>query len=257
MPWRPTPRYAPVLITGTAERFCAGADLTVMQDLSRANHRLVQRGIEVQAGLEALEKPVVAAIAGYALGGGFELALSCDIRVAGSATRVGLPEIRLGLFPARPGTQRLTRLVGPSRALQMIMDGEQFRGAEAVQAGLAHEVVDEAEVLLAAMSPARRLAQGPTRAYGLLKRAVFRGMGAAARPGAGGRTGRRLRAHRLGGRPGGHRRVPAEAPAQLHRTLTRRSAQFGEPAGHCRRVPRPPERDHQRQPRLPGGQVTA
>ncbi len=166
-----------VVVTGTAERFCAGADIAMMADLSRANHRLVRRWIEVQAALEALPKPVIAAINGYALGGGFELALACDVRIIGSATRVGLPEIRLGLFPGAAGTQRLARLLGPSRALQIMMEGREFTGDEAAAAGLADHVVAEAGVLAEATRRAERLAQGPTRAYGLLKQAVYGGFG--------------------------------------------------------------------------------
>src|SRR5262249_59277291 len=106
-----------VVLTGVERRFCAGADVAMMRDLSAANHREVRRWVDVQAGLEALPKPVIAAINGYALGGGAELTLACDVRFMAADARIGFPEIELGLFPGAGGTPRPARPPGPARAL--------------------------------------------------------------------------------------------------------------------------------------------
>jgi len=167
-----------VVVTGTDRAFCAGADVSMMRDMTPENHREVRRWIEVQASLEAMPKPVIAAIRGYALGGGAELALSCDLRVISSDAAIGFPEIQLGLFPGAGGTQRLPRVVGPARALRLMMLGERLSGDEAAAIGLVDVVVAEgAEVLPAALELARTLAAGPTRTVGLLKRAVREGFG--------------------------------------------------------------------------------
>ncbi|MFL5798666.1 MAG: enoyl-CoA hydratase/isomerase family protein [Actinomycetota bacterium] len=167
-----------VVITGTERAFCAGADVSMMRDLSVQNHRKVRRWIHVQAALEDMPKPVIAAIRGYALGGGAELALACDLRVAASDSVIGFPEIELGLFPGAGGTQRLSRAVGPARALRLMMLGERLSGDEAAALGLIDVVVeDRAEVLPTALELARTLAARATRTIGLLKRAVRGGVG--------------------------------------------------------------------------------
>ena len=172
------PDVRAVVVTGTAERFCAGADVSMMVDLSAENHRKVRRWIEVQAAIEAMPKPVIAAIRGYALGGGAELTLSCDLRVTSSDSLIGFPEISLGLFPGAGGTQRLPRIVGPARALRLMMLGERLSGDEALAIGLVDFVVpSREEVLPAATDLASRLASGATRTFGLLKRAVRSGFG--------------------------------------------------------------------------------
>src|SRR5262249_37540402 len=105
------PAVRAVVLTGTGRRFCAGADVSMMRDLSAANHRKGGGWWDVQAGLEAMPKPVIAAINGWALGGGAELALACDVRFMAEGARLGFPEIELGLFPGAGGTQRLSRLL--------------------------------------------------------------------------------------------------------------------------------------------------
>jgi enoyl-CoA hydratase len=166
-----------VVITGTDHAFSAGADVAMMRDLSVENHRKVRRWIEVQAGLEAMPKPVIAAIRGYALGGGAELALACDFRVMAEDAVIGFPEIDLGLFPGAGGTQRLPRVVGPSAALRLITLGTRLSGNEALELDLADLVVEPAEVLPAAVELAGRLATRSTRAIGLAKRAIREGWG--------------------------------------------------------------------------------
>ena len=166
-----------MILTGRERRFCAGADVAMLQDLSPEHHRRVRRWVDVQQGLEAMEKPVVAAINGYALGGGAELALACDIRLMARGGEIGFPEIRLGFFPGAGGTQRLTRLVGPARALRLMMDGRRLGADEARTLGLVDEVVPADLLQQTARDVAERLAAGPTRAIGLLKRCVYRGHG--------------------------------------------------------------------------------
>jgi enoyl-CoA hydratase len=171
-------RVRAVVVTGTERAFCAGADVSMMRDLTPENHRKVRRWVEVQAGLEAMPKPVVAAIRGYALGGGAELALACDLRVMSTDSTIGFPEIELGLFPGAGGTQRLPRVVGPARALRLMMLGERLSGDEAAAIGLVDVVVSaRAGVLPAALDLARGLAGRATRTIGLLKRAVRDGFG--------------------------------------------------------------------------------
>ena len=101
-----------VVITGIDGRFCAGADIAMMRDVSRANHERVRRWVDVQAALEALSKPVIAAINGYAFGGGAELALACDFRWMAADAAIGFPEIGLGIFPGAGGT-RIPAAAGP------------------------------------------------------------------------------------------------------------------------------------------------
>src|SRR6185503_7673156 len=124
----------------------------------------------------AIPRPVIAAIHGYALGGGLELALACDLRVAGETARLGQPEILLGIIPGAGGTQRLARLVGPARAKDLIFSGRQVRADEALAMGLVDRVV-EAEVLHEeALAWAAQLAKGAVVAQALAKQAIDRGL---------------------------------------------------------------------------------
>jgi enoyl-CoA hydratase len=166
-----------VIITGSERRFCAGADVAMLEDLVPEHHVRVRRWVDVQSGLEAMEKPVVAAINGYALGGGAELALACDIRLMARGGEIGFPEVRPGFFPGAGGTQRLARVVGPARALRLMMEGRRLTADEAHALGLVDEVVPAGLLQQTARDVAGRLAAGPTRALGLLKRCVYRGYG--------------------------------------------------------------------------------
>ncbi|MBI3825717.1 MAG: enoyl-CoA hydratase/isomerase family protein [Candidatus Rokubacteria bacterium] len=166
-----------VVLTGVERRFCAGADVAMMRDVSRANHEKVRRWVDVQAGLKAMEKPVIAAINGYAFGGGAELALACDVRFMADDARIGFPEIELGIFPGAGGTQRLPRLVGPARALRLMMEGARLAPAEALAMGLVDRVLPAAALAAATRDYARALARKPTRAIGLLKRCAYGGWG--------------------------------------------------------------------------------
>ena len=166
-----------VVITGSDGRFCAGADIAMMRDVSRANHERVRRWVDVQAALEALSKPVIAAINGYAFGGGAELALACDFRWMAADAAIGFPEIGLGIFPGAGGTQRLTRLLGAARALDVMVSGRRLTAAEALALGLVQRVVTPDALGPDVRAFAQELAAKPTRAIGLLKRCVYGGWG--------------------------------------------------------------------------------
>lgn len=171
------PSVRAVVLRGADHRFCAGADLVLMESLDRTNYRMMRRWIDVQNSLERLEKPVICAIERYALGGGAEVSLACDFRVLGRSAQIGFPETDMGLFPGAGGTQRLARLVGVSKAYGIMALGQRFRGTEALDAGLVDEVVDDVDVLDRAVALASELATRPTRALGLLKRCVYEGWG--------------------------------------------------------------------------------
>jgi enoyl-CoA hydratase len=171
------PGVRAVVVTGRDRRFCAGADIAMLRDVSPESQRRARRWVDVQAGLEAMEKPVIAAINGYALGGGAELALACDVRLMARGAEIGFPEIRLGIFPGAGGTQRLARLLGPAPALRLMMEGRRLSADDALAVGLVDEVVPAELLELAARDLAARLAAGPTRAIGLLKRCVYQGYG--------------------------------------------------------------------------------
>jgi enoyl-CoA hydratase/carnithine racemase len=127
-------------------------------------------------GLAGIERPVIAAIRGYALGGGLELALACDLRVAADTSRLGQPEILLGIIPGAGGTQRLPRLIGPARAKDLVWTGRQVRADEALAIGLVDRVVPADEVDTRALAWAATLAQGAVAAIGLAKRVIDRGL---------------------------------------------------------------------------------
>jgi enoyl-CoA hydratase len=130
-----------VIVTGAGRAFVAGADIAEIAALDVASlERLSARGQAVFNKIERLPKPVIAAVNGFALGGGCELALACHIRVASEHAKFGLPEVKLGLIPGYGGTQRLPRLIGRARALRMILSGEQIDAATAQQIGLADEI---------------------------------------------------------------------------------------------------------------------
>ena len=165
-----------VVITGSPH-FAAGADITGFRETfeSGAEERQASGLSEAIVALVALEKPTIAAIQGYALGGGLELAMGADFRYLASSAKVGQPEIKLGLIPGAGGTQRLARIVGPQRCKELCMTGRHVGADEALAIGLADRVVDDAELLDAAIADAIEFASGPTVAYGAVKRAVGEG----------------------------------------------------------------------------------
>jgi enoyl-CoA hydratase len=150
---------AGVIVTGAGRAFVAGADISELRAKSASEvFALARRGQEVFRRLETSPKPVVAAVNGFALGGGCELALSCHVRVASEAAKFGQPEVKLGVIPGYGGTQRLARLVGRGRALELLLTGEMIDAAEAYRLGLVNRVaaanetvVDVARALLQQM----------------------------------------------------------------------------------------------------------
>ncbi|MEX2100368.1 MAG: enoyl-CoA hydratase-related protein [Acidimicrobiia bacterium] len=164
-----------VVLTGGDRAFAAGADINEFTDpeASQLIGASFRRAIDA---LPAIPRPVIAAISGYALGGGLEVALACDVRVAGDSARVGFPEILLGIFPGGGGTQRLPRLVGPARAKEIIWSGRQVRADEARALGIVDRVVPADEVLDRALAWAAELASGAVVAMGMAKRLVDEGL---------------------------------------------------------------------------------
>jgi enoyl-CoA hydratase len=152
-----------VLLTGAGRAFVAGADIGEMVDEGAVEMKArAERGQRVFRRFETSPKPTLAAVNGFALGGGCELAMACHLRVASEAARFGQPEVRLGIVPGYGGTQRLPRLVGKGRALQLLLTGEMIDAAEAYRIGLVNRVVPAAELLGAARALlATMLAQGP------------------------------------------------------------------------------------------------
>ena len=152
-----------VIITGGEEIFCAGADVSEIQESTSAESAY-KHAREFQIlfdRIESLPQPVIAAVAGYALGGGCELALACDIRIASENARFGLPEIKIGAFPAGGGTQRLPRLIGRAKAKEMIFTGDSINAEEALSLGLVTKVVPIVRLLEEANTFAWRLASLP------------------------------------------------------------------------------------------------
>ena len=161
------------VLYGGDKVFAAGADVKAMAEMGVAEVRpYIQSLQEVFHAVEDLPKVTIAAITGFALGGGCELAMCADLRFAAENARIGQPEIQLGIIPGAGGTQRLPRLVGPARAKDLIYTGRHVRGEEAKAIGLVDEVHPPGEVYEAAVETARRFAQGPRVALAAAKNAI-------------------------------------------------------------------------------------
>ena len=168
---------AGVILTGAGRAFVAGADISELanQGPIAAKQRAVV-GQEIFTRFSRSTKPIIAAVNGFALGGGCELAMACHVRLASEHAKFGQPEVKLGIVPGYGGTQRLARLVGRGRALQLLLTGETIDAAEAVRIGLANRVVPAAELLPAARGMLEQmLANGPL-ALALCIEAVDRGL---------------------------------------------------------------------------------
>ncbi len=167
-----------VVLEGRGPSFSTGADLKERRGQSpewtRRHNRLIAG---VADALARLPQPVVAAIHGYALGGGAEIALGCDLRVVGEGARIGFPEVTLGIVPGAGGTQRLPRLVGPAAAKLLILTGRRISGTEAGRLGFATEVVPDAEVSQVARTLAGEIARGAPLATAAAKQAIDLGLG--------------------------------------------------------------------------------
>jgi enoyl-CoA hydratase/carnithine racemase len=163
-----------VIITGEGEKaFSAGADITELHKLTQETAaELSRKGQKVFSQVEALSKPVVAAINGYALGGGLELALACDFRLASDHAELGLPEMKLGIIPGWGGTQRLAWTVGVAEAKSLIMLGDSVKAKEAYKMGLVDKVVPQNKLVAEAEALAQRLCEYPPAALKYAKRAI-------------------------------------------------------------------------------------
>jgi enoyl-CoA hydratase/carnithine racemase len=170
------PGVRAVVLYGGERVFAAGADIKAMSQLSGSS--MVAWGRELTSSFSqvaAIPKPVIAAITGYALGGGYELALCADFRVMGANAKVGQPEIQLGVIPGAGGTQRLVRLVGPAKAKDLVFTGRHVGAEEALEMGLADAVVPDDEVYATAVAMARKFAAGPPLALAAAKQAIDTG----------------------------------------------------------------------------------
>jgi enoyl-CoA hydratase/carnithine racemase len=166
-----------VVLYGGEKVFAAGADIKEMQVMDHTAMVLRARALQDSfTAVARIPKPVVAAVTGYALGGGCELALCADYRVAADNAKLGQPEILLGLIPGAGGTQRLSRLIGPSKAKDLIFTGRQVKADEALALGLVDRVVPAAEVYETAYAWAATLAQGPAIALRAAKEAIDTGL---------------------------------------------------------------------------------
>jgi enoyl-CoA hydratase len=152
-----------VILTGAGRAFVAGADISELEKHGAISAKLLaQRGQDVFRRFETSPKPIIAAVNGFALGGGCELAMACHIRIASDAAKFGQPEVKLGLLPGYGGTQRLPRLVGKGRALQLLLSGDMIDAQEAYRIGLVNRVVPANELIGAATAMLRAiLANGP------------------------------------------------------------------------------------------------
>ena len=168
-----------IIVTGTGERaFSAGADIReFVAPQVPVRFRDSRRRVDFRAAMDRCPQPIIAAIRGFALGGGLELALACDIRIAGEDSQLGLTEVNLAIIPGGGGTQRLPRLVGRGKALEMILTGARIDAREALRIGLVERVVPAGEVQSSAQALARTLAEKAPVALRYAKEAVVKGLG--------------------------------------------------------------------------------
>ena len=171
------PEVGAVIIYGGEKVFAAGADIKEMQNMSYTD--MVDRAAVIQECFKAvahIPKPTIAAITGYALGAGCELALCADFRIVGSDAKLGQPEILLGVIPGAGGSQRLPRLIGPAKAKDLVFSGRMVDAAEALAMGLVDEVVEPDQVYAVARERAQRYVGGPAYALRAAKEAIDRGI---------------------------------------------------------------------------------
>lgn len=165
-----------LIITGSGKSFVAGADLREMLPMDGAQAlAYIRGGHAVFSAIEELACPVIAVINGYALGGGCELALACDLRIASNQARIGLPEVGLGIIPGFGGTQRLAAAIGPARAREMIFTGRILNAEEALAMGLVSQVTEPEALMTAAMALAEAISRNSPFAVRQAKRALRTG----------------------------------------------------------------------------------
>lgn len=162
-----------LIITGSEKAFAAGADIKEMMDSNLFEaERTSEKAHYINDTLESLPIPVIAAVNGPALGGGCELSLACDFRIAGENAMFGLPEVGIGVIPGAGGTQRLTKMIGAVKAKEMVMSGKMVKGREAYEIGLVTKCVADEEVMEAAVKYAKKLCQKPASALQFAKSAI-------------------------------------------------------------------------------------
>jgi enoyl-CoA hydratase len=166
-----------LILSGAGKAFVAGADISQMKDFSAIEAKaFAEYANNLFSKIEGMSKPVIAAVNGYALGGGCELAMSCDIRIAGSKAKFGQPEVGLGITPGFGGTQRLPRIVGPSKAKELIFTADTIGAEEALRIGLVSKVVADEELMETALAMANKIAGNAQIAVRQSKDAVNKGM---------------------------------------------------------------------------------
>jgi enoyl-CoA hydratase len=162
-----------MIVTGGEKVFAAGADIKEMADRGPFDERIHER-LDYRDQINKMTKPVIAAVSGFALGGGCELAMSCDIIIASETARFGQPEVNLGIIPGSGGTQRLTRLLGKHRAMEMVLTGDIVNAADAERFGLVNRVVPVELLLEEAKNVAKKIAAKPALAIKEAKEAVLK-----------------------------------------------------------------------------------
>lgn len=166
-----------VILTGEGRAFVAGADIGEMKDMDiHEARKFAERGTKVFRKIEIMEKPVIAAVNGFALGGGCELAMACDIRIASEKAKFGQPEVGLGITPGFAGTQRLSRIVGIGKAKELIYTTDMIDGEEAYRIGLANKVVSPDKLMEEALDMAEKIASKGQLAVRFAKTAINRGI---------------------------------------------------------------------------------
>jgi enoyl-CoA hydratase len=171
------PEVKVLILTGEGKAFVAGADIAAMQPLDEdGGYQWGRLGQRVFRRIETLEKPTIAAVNGFALGGGCELAMACDMRIAGEKAKFGQPEVGLGITPGYSGTQRLPRLVGKARAMELILTGDIITATEAAAIGLVNRVVPQESLLEEAMNLAAKINKNAPLAVQYSKQAIVDGL---------------------------------------------------------------------------------
>ncbi len=162
-----------IIITGSAKSFAAGADIKEMATQSAIDMHIRDQ-FAVWDKIRKIKKPVIAAVSGFALGGGCELSMACDMIVAAESAKFGQPEIKLGVIPGAGGTQRLTRAIGKARAMEMILTGRMYSAREMFEAGLVSRVVDDEVYLEEAIALAKEIASMPPIALQMAKDSILK-----------------------------------------------------------------------------------
>lgn len=204
-----------VVLTGQLEFFSAGADVADMATRGVAAYLDPER-LEFWKTIEDFRKPLIAAVNGYAFGGGFELALLADIVIAGTNAKFALPEVKIGAIPGDGGTQRLPRLIGKARAMKMILSGEPISADEAFRDGIVAEVVDPSNTVIVAVGLAKTIAERPARAVALAKEAVLESMSSVLGTGLLKERELVVRVFQTDDRSEGHRAFVEKRPPNFH-----------------------------------------